>query len=559
MNWREREEKRLMAERLVVPSYERDVHDPFLLRDMDKAVARILAAINHKEKILIFGDYDADGVPATALLATVLQWIGHTNFSIYIPDRHNEAFGLSSDAIKKFSDEKVNLLITVDCGITDVEEVKLANDLGLEVMITDHHLVPTEASGMQSLPPALAVVNPKRLDCNYPNKNLCGTGVAFKLAQALLKQGEFKNVNEGREKWLLDLVAIATVADMVALTGENRALTYFGLTVLQKTKRLGLLALCKQLKLNPRFITEDDIGFSLAPRINSASRMSHASEAYELLMSEDEATANTIAATLEGRNGERKSLVEEILKQAEKLIGDDQNNIVVVGRADFSLGVLGLAASRLVEKYHKPVFVWGVNGVGEVKGSCRSDGSINMVELMRACGDDFFTNLGGHVMAGGFSLPLGKEGELSEKLNKAFIAADKKEVEREIIYDGELSLDEVTNDTYNFIRQFGPFGVDNEKPLFLFKDLVVSEVKMFGNGGLHLELKFKNTVGKSIPAIGFFFRPKADPCPMAGAAPRADNITFAPDDKVSLLASVEKSYFRRFPELRLRLVDIKKV
>lgn len=554
MNWREREEKRLVAAELSVPNYEQDVHDPFLLRDMDKAVARILAAIEKKEKILIFGDYDADGVPATALLSTVFNWIGGVdpakggvNYSIYIPDRHNEAFGLSNEAIKKFADDKVNLLITVDCGITDDEEVKLANDLGIEVIITDHHLTPTEASGMQSLPPALAIVDPKRTDCNYPDKNLCGTGVAFKLAQAILKQGQFEQINEGREKWLLDLVAIATVADMVALTGENRALTYFGLTVLQKTKRPGLLALCRQLKLDPRHITEDDIGFSLGPRINSASRMSHASEAYELLMSRDEATANVIATALEARNIERRASVDEILKQAEEIIGEGKDNIIVVGREDFSLGVLGLAASRLVEKYHKPVFVWGVNGVGEVKGSCRSDGTINMVELMRSAdelnGGKIFTDLGGHVMAGGFSLPLGREGELSERLNTAYDDAERSEVEREIVYDGELNLDDITNDTYNFIRQFGPFGVGNEKPIFLFNNAVVSEAKMFGNGGLHLELKFKNTEGKLIPAIGFFFN---------------QDLTFAPGDKVSFLASVEKSYFRRFPELRLRLVDIKK-
>lgn len=542
MNWREREEKRLVTDKLVTLDYNTGVHDPFLLKDMDKAVARILKAIKKKEKILIFGDYDADGVPATALLSTVLEWIGHINFSIYIPDRHNEAFGLSNEAIKKFSDEQVKLLITVDCGITDDEEVKLANDLGIDVIITDHHLAP------EVLPPALAVVDPKRLDCNYPYKNLCGTGVAFKLAQALLKKGQFKNIVEGREKWLLDLVAIATIADMVPITGENQVLAHYGLTVLQKTRRPGLLALCREMKIDPRFITEDDIGFSLGPRLNSASRMSHASEAYELLMSKDESVAAQIAATLEGRNVERRSSVDVILKQAEEIIGEDQNNILVVGHPDFSLGVLGLTASRLVEKYKRPVFVWSVNGVGEVKGSCRSDGSVNMVELMKSANlignEPVFSDFGGHVMAGGFSLPLGKEGELSERLNKAFVTAEQQAVEQEIVYDHPLTLDEVTNETYNFIRQFGPFGVENEKPIFLFKELLVSEVKMFGNGGLHLELKFKNTIGKNICAIGFFFN---------------KDLVFAPGDKVSLLASIEKSYFRRFPELRLRLVDIKKV
>lgn len=537
----------MVAELMVSPNYDTEVHDPFLLKDMDKAVARILTAIKKKEKIMIFGDYDADGVPATALLSTIFNWIGGVDpakggvdYSIYIPDRHNEAFGLSNEAIKKFAEQKVKLLITVDCGITDDEEVALANDLGMEVIITDHHLAP------EKLPQALAIVDPKRTDCNYPYKSLCGTGVAYKLAQALLQKGKFENINDGREKWLLDLVALATVSDMVPITGENKTLAHFGLMVLQKTRRPGLLALCRVLKLDPRYITEDDIGFSLGPRINSASRMSHASEAYELLMSEDPTKADAIATILESRNVERRSSVDVILKQAEDLLGspeDFKDAVLVVGREDFSLGVLGLTASRLVEKYHKPVFVWGVNGVGEVKGSCRSDGTINMVELMKAVEPGFFADFGGHVMAGGFSLPLGKEGELSERLNKAFIDAEKASVEREIIYDGELSIDEVTNETYNFIRQFGPFGIENEKPLFLFKNLVVSEVKMFGNGGLHLELKFKNTVGKSIPAIGFFFN---------------KDMIFAPGDKVSFLASVEKSYFRRFPELRLRLVDIKK-
>lgn len=542
MNWREREDKRLTGEKLIAPNYETDVYDPFLLKDIDKAVERILAAIKEQEKIMIFGDYDADGVPATALLSTVFNWIGNVDYSIYIPDRHNEAFGLSVEAIKKFSEQKVKLLITVDCGITDSEEVKLANDLGIDVIITDHHLVPKQ------LPPAYAVVDPKRADCHYPYKNLCGTGVAYKLAQAILKQGKFENINDGREKWLLDLVALATVSDMVPITGENRALTHFGLMVLQKTRRPGLLALCRALKLDPRFITEDDISFSLGPRINSASRMSHASEAYELLMSSDQTIAKTIAARLEERNGERRASVEEILQQAQALIGETAAQVIVVGREDFSLGVLGLAASRLVEKYHKPVFVWGVNGVGEVKGSCRSDGSVNIVELMRSADDinsqKLFTDFGGHVMAGGFSLPLGREGELSEKLNKAYSDTDRSKVEREIIYDGELSLDEVSNETYDFIRQFGPFGVENEKPIFLFKNLIVSEAKLFGNGGLHLELKFKNTAGKLVSAVGFFFN---------------QDLIFQPGDQVSFLASVEKSFFRRSPELRLRLVDIKKV
>lgn len=543
MKWQIKAGEKRLAVAPEIPDYERDIHDPFKLRDMAKAVERILTAVKNNERITIFGDYDADGVPATALLATVFTWIGFDNFDIYIPDRHNEAFGLSNEAIKKFSDRGTKLIITVDCGITDVEEVKLANDLGLEMIITDHHLVPKE------LPPALAVIDPKRADCNYPNKNLCGTGVAYKLAQALLAKGEFKNINSGREKSLLDLVALATVADMVPIVGENRALTHFGLIILAMNRRPGLAALARVLRLNPRHITEDDIGFSLGPRINSASRMSHASEAYELLMSQDTTLADKIAKDLEARNTARRSSVDEILATANNLISQqgevEGRGVLVVGEPDFSLGVLGLTASRLVEKYKKPVFVWGVNGLGEVKGSCRSDGSINVVNLMAEAGGwEYFNDFGGHVMAGGFSLPLGRETELGERLNIAYADLDKDEVERTIFYDQALVLDEITDEFYNHLRQYGPFGPENKKPLFWLTGLRISEVKMFGNGGLHLELKFKDLTGRVIPAIGFFFN---------------KDLVFTPGERVDLLANLEKSHFRYRPELRLRIVDIRKV
>lgn len=550
MKWEIKAGEKRLAEAPVVPDYERDIHDPFLLKDMDKAVERILAAVKNNERITIFGDYDADGVPATALLSTVFTWIGFTNFDIYIPDRHNEAFGLSNEAIKKFSDGDTKLIITVDCGITDDEEVKLASDLGMAVIITDHHLTPTGVSGLPAeLPPAVAVVDPKRADCNYPNKNLCGTGVAYKLAQALLVKGNFANIRTGQEKSLLDLVALATVADMVPIVGENRAFVHFGLIILAMNRRPGLAALTRVLRLKPQFITEDDIGFSLGPRINSASRMSHASEAYELLMSQDSTLADKIAKDLEARNTARRSSVDEILYTANKLIEEQGEiageGVLVVGEPDFSLGVLGLTASRLVEKHKKPVFVWGVNGLGEVKGSCRSDGSINVVNLMaEAGGREYFNDYGGHVMAGGFSLPLGRETELAERLNTAYADLDKDEVERTVFYDEELTLAEITDEFYDRIRQYGPFGPENEKPLFLLNDLRISEVKMFGNGGLHLELKFKDLTGRVIPAIGFFFN---------------KDLVFIPGERVNLLANLEKSYFRFRPELRLRIVDIRKV
>ncbi|MBI2481967.1 MAG: single-stranded-DNA-specific exonuclease RecJ [Candidatus Vogelbacteria bacterium] len=521
----------------LVPDYERDLLDPFLFKGMDKAVERILTALTNKEKIIIFGDYDADGVPATALLASFFNQIGFTFYDIFIPDRHLESYGLSLERVKEFAADDVKLIITVDCGITDIAEVDLANKQGIDVIITDHHLPPAVR------PAAEVIINAKQADDRYPFKELCGSGVAFKLVQALITRGNF-NLPKGWEKWLLDLVAVATISDMVPLTGENRVLTHFGLIVLRKTKRVGLKALLAALKLNPRFVTEDDIGFMVGPRINSASRMGHASEAYNLLMTEDVETAATIAKNLDTKNTARKGAVENILKAVEGLVGTKEPlPVLVVGQNDFSPGILGLVASRLVEKYRRPAFVWGKTEFGEIKGSGRSDGSVNLVELMRAAGDNLFSDLGGHVMAAGFTLLPGKEGELNDKLNAVYNQVKQATMSSVIFYDRELTLDGCTEATWRVIEQWAPFGVGNTKPVFLFNKLKVFQVKMFGNGGIHLELTFKTNQSKNICAIGFFY---------------TKDLKVTAGETIDLLATMEKSYFRGIPELRLRIVDLKK-
>ncbi len=519
------------------PDYEHDLPDPFLFKGMEQAVARILTAIKNKERIIIFGDYDADGVPATAILASFFNQIGFTFYDIFIPDRHLESYGLSLERIKEFADSGVKLIITVDCGITDIEEVSLANKNNIEVIITDHHLPPPV------LPEAYAIIDAKQADDKYPFKELCGSGVAFKLVQALIARGDF-NLPPGWEKWLLDLVAVATISDMVPLTGENRALAYFGLIVLRKTKRVGLRALLAALKLNPRFVTEDDIGFMIGPRINSASRMSHASEAYNLLMTENVGEATKIAKALDIKNTARKGAVEKILEVVDSTVDPDNlPQVLVVGRADFSSGILGLAASRLVEKYHRPVFVWGQTGTGKTKGSGRSDGSVNLVELMRAAGEGLFSDLGGHVMAAGFTLVPEQEGVLSEKLNAVYEQVKQATVSSAIFYDRELTLAECNEATWRVIEQWAPFGVGNPKPVFLFNQIKVAQVKMFGNGGIHLELTFKIGTTKNICAIGFFY---------------VKDLKVEVGETIDLLATMEKSYFKGSPELRLRIVDLKK-
>lgn len=535
------------ARSYLSPDYERDQHDPFLMKDMGKGVARFLQALEAGEKIVVWGDYDADGVPGVAILATFLNKIGYSNYEVYIPDRHNQAYGLNPDTINLFGQQDVKLIITIDCGITDISEVKLAQSFGIDVIITDHHLVRAE------IPPAYAIINAKQSDDNYPYKLLAGAGVMFKFVSALLKEKDF-GISPGWEKWLLDLVAIATISDMVSLTGENRLLALYGLKVLSQTKRLGLSTLFSRLKLKPAGISEDDIGFMIGPRINSASRMSHASQAYYLLMTTDPVEAETIVDHLEEKNKERKEMVESIVGEvARKINEQDLPPIIVAGSPTWSLGGLGLASSKLVDKYNRSVWLWGKNGQDIIKGSCRSNGSLNVVDVMRQVGEDFFLDFGGHPMAGGFSLSPERVEELAPKLIEAAQAGGFKEVEREIWADEELSLDQLNWETYRLIEAMAPFGMDNAKPVFCLRTATIWGVKYFGNGGLHLELVFQKSDGKKISAIGFFASPTPnDPTHIFG------DIKLEQGERVDLLVTLEKSVFKNYPELRLRIVDLRK-
>lgn len=531
------------AEHFLHPNYERDIHDPFLFRDMGKAVGRIHDAISGNEHIALFGDYDADGVPGTALLSEWFRKVDAPVAEVYIPNRHTEDYGLSTRAVDELAEKGVTLIITIDCGTTDVAEVAHAQSRGIDVIITDHHLPPP------GLPAAFAILNPKSEGESYPFSELCGTGVAFKLVQALVRSGMYP-VTTGWEKWLLDLVAIATVSDMVSLTGENRALVSFGLTVLRQTRREGLRALMNKLRLSPSTVTEDDIGFLLGPRINSASRMSHASEAYALLTTESLAEAETIATHLEEKNRERKEIVESILERVEGPLNDAElPPLIVVGEGGWSLGVLGLAASRLAESFSRPAFVWGINDDGLIKGSCRSDGTVNMVELMReAGGEELFENFGGHAEAGGFTVRAGQEDSFASRLTSAYEKIKHAPSARNnAAADIKLPLDAVTPATYRSFAQLAPFGMGNPKPVFLFEGVEIASVRSFGNGGIHIELTFRNSKGRTISAVGFF------------AKKNLGHLSFKEGDWVDLLAHIENSFYRGRAELRLRIVDVTRV
>lgn len=543
------------AERFLNPDYERDTHDPFLLKGIDRAVERMLAAFDGEEKTVIYSDYDTDGIPAGVALHDFFKKAGFKNFTNYIPHRHNEGFGLNRDAIESFAADGVKLLITIDCGIADVELVTLAQSRGIDVIVTDHHLPGP------ILPPAYAIVNPKQEGCAYPEKMLCGAGVVYKLIQALVRRGAEKATfpKPGWEKWLLDMVGIATLSDMVPLTGENRALAHYGLAVLRKSPRVGLVRLLSKLKVNQRYLVEEDIGFTIGPRINAASRMGVPMDAFRLLATTDETEADHFAEHLNTINDERKGIVAGLVKEVKHIIRERYNNkpkgVIVAGNPEWKPSLLGLAANTCAEEYDCPVFLWGRDGDNIIKGSCRSDGVTNLVELMAGVPVEagIFQQYGGHSQSGGFVVTDAGVHHLEEHLNASFVEVKKKRGEDTTssaadFVDAVLSLDHISWNTYSLIEKLGPFGTGNPKPLFMFKDVRPVIVKTFGKQMNHLELVFD----KKVSAIGFFMTPDD----WKGKVGGATGGELRAGEPITLIASFEKSMFRGRPELRLRIVDI---
>lgn len=390
-------------EKFLSPKWERDLFDYKKLKDIDKSIERIKKAIDSDEKIVIYADYDCDGVPGAVILNDLFEKINYKNVAIYIPHRHNEGYGLNTKAIQKFIDQNISLIITVDIGITNVEEVKFAQDNNIDVIVTDHHLPIIDEKGKQILPNAFSIINSKQDDCEYEEEFLCGSSTAWKLAHAFLdKYREEFNVSIGWEKWLLDMVGIATIADLVPLKNENRLLARYGLEVLKKSKRPGLQKILKNAKITQAKITEDDIGFGIAPRINSASRMAEPVHAFYALLQNEE-SAN-FADELENYNNARK----QDTKDAHKSIDYEKfknEKIVLVGDENWTPGIIGLVASKISEATGKTTFVWGTGEDKNIlKGSVRAGSDeYNVVEIMTEA-KNILQNFGGHEMAGGFSL-----------------------------------------------------------------------------------------------------------------------------------------------------------
>lgn len=539
------------AEKFLNPDYESHTYNPFLIMNMERAVERILRAVSGDEKIVIYGDYDCDGIPGSVILHDFFKKIKYKNFRNYIPHRHTEGYGLNNEAIDSFAKDGVTLLVTVDCGITDVSEVSRGNSLGIDVIITDHHLPPFDiAQGKQApLPPAYAILNSKQNGDEYPDKMLCGAGVAFKLVQALLKRGKEKKVfevNDGWEKWLLDMAGLATIADMVPLKDENRVIAGFGLKVLRKSPRLGLRRLLQKTKIDQKHLTEDDVGFMIAPRINAASRLDSPIEAFKLLSTDDEDEAERLSSHLHKINDDRKWMVANVLKEIKHALGSrEEREVIVIGNPNWRVGILGIAANNLVEEYGKPAFVWGRGESKVIKGSCRSDGSVNLVELMTSVSKGIFLDVGGHELSGGFSVSHEKIHLLEEEIILAYGKSKREKEEKEIFVDKKMSLQEVNWQNWKEIEKFAPFGMENPKPVFMFEKSEIAGVKKFGKEKKHLEITFVGENNKTAPLIWFFADEDAISDLEAGR-------------KIDFLASFEKSVFGRRESLRLRMTKLLK-
>ena len=547
------------AEKFLNPDYARDIHNPFLLKDAEKAAERIIQAVKNNERIAIYSDYDADGIPGAVIFHDLFTRIGYKNFSIYIPHRHDEGFGLNVEAVEQLAGENVKLLITIDCGISDVEAVARANELKIDVIITDHHEPPAE------LPPAFAIIDHKQIDCKYPDKNICGSAVAYKLIQAILAKDRF-GMKEGHEKWFLDMVGIATLSDMVPLIGENRVFAYYGMSVLRKSQRRGLKKLLEKLKIIQKNLTEDDIGFMVTPRINAASRIGVPMDAFKLLSADNDEDAKYYANHLDGINNERKGAVAALVKEVKKVIKERCNilpNIIVLGNPAWRPSLLGLVANTCAQEFNRPVFLWGRDGDNVIKGSCRSEGRANIVEIMRAVPEGVFTQMGGHKHSGGFAVDNEQVHFLDKYLNEAFLKNSRENNELRIqnkksvnggetlelsqdedMIDAELMLDSVDWNLYNDIAKLAPFGKGNPKPVFLFKNIVPTSIRRFGKGNNHVELVFKKQNEKKITAISFF----------GAESEWMKNIEV--NKAIDIVASLEKSMFMNRVELRLRVVEV---
>ena len=501
--------------------------NPFLLPDISQAVSRVYKALLAREKIAVYSDFDVDGVTATVILVEGLSRLG-AEVIFYIPDRFSEGHGLKISALEKLRAQGADLVITVDCGVTDLAEVKQAKKMGIDVVITDHHIP------LGSLPQAIAVVDPKRKDSVYPYPDLAGAGVAFKLLQAL-----FHKAN--KEKWLarfLDLLALATVTDLVTLVGENRYLVKEGLRELNNSSRVGIQEMVKLTGLKLGELDSEDISWVLGPRLNAAGRMNNAYTSYQLLTTQSPEEARLLALELEENNTERQKLTSEVLSRVrEKLAAKLHLPVLIEGDESYSVGVIGLVAGKLVDEFYKPAIIINL-GPELCQGSCRSIAEFNIASALAEC-HDLLTAFGGHPLAAGFTVARQNLAQLEQKLTS--LAMDQLghlDLRPELVIDAELPLSILAGDTFNLMQKLSPFGRGNPQPTFLTRGAEVIECRNFGNRDEWLRLKLKQG-NVTWQAVDFESRKKREEIP----------------SHIDIVYNMEKSRWNGEEALRLKLLD----
>jgi len=518
------------------PNYDDHIHDPFLFCDMKVVVDRIGKAVEKKEKVMVYGDYDADGVCSTAIIYTALKTLG-VEVDIYIPFREGEGYGLNEKAVQKIIDEKFNLVITVDCGISNKDEIKLLKDGGVDVIVTDHHQEPLER------PVGVPILNSSLEDSGYPFNGLCGGGVAFKLIQALMTTQE--KLPAGFDKWLLDLASIATVADMCPLLGENRILVKYGLIVLEKTKRLGLkemIAIANGNYNKNKYDTQL-IGWRLGPRINAAGRMDHASTAFNLIIAEDEKNIVKLVGDLEEINRSRQQATEKMFKEALEQ-ADETKDIIWGVKEGWPGGIVGLVAGKVADRYQKPAIIAYQDG-DKFTGSGRSVSGFDITHALKEC-NELLVRFGGHPQACGFTV-MGEENfkKFREKMTGlAHEALKDVDLTPTLDIEIEVSLCDINWELWDDLERFEPFGEGNKKPLICAKNLNIEQIQTVGNDGKHLKvLVSQNGDTKIHKLIGFSF---GDWCA------RLSN-----GDKIDIVFELDVNEWNGNRELQLKIMDLK--
>jgi single-stranded-DNA-specific exonuclease len=461
------------------PSLE-DLHDPFLMEGMEEAVSRLEQALGNGEKILIYGDYDVDGTTSVALVYSFLKDLGQVDF--YIPDRYKEGYGLSTAGIDFAKENGISLIITLDCGIRAIDKVAYANELGIDIVICDHHLPGAE------LPDAVAILDPKQKGCEYPYKELCGCGVGFKLLQAYCEKNDS---DFDRLAVRLDLVAVAIAADIVPITGENRILATFGLQKINQEPSTGIRALLEYTKMN-RTMTISDVVFTIAPRINAAGRIASGKRAVELLISDDLMEALEFSAEISKYNTERRDLDKSVTEGALEILQTDDfystSRSTVVFNPDWHKGVVGIVASRLIEQHYKPTIVL-TESEGVATGSARSVDGFDVHEALCEC-EDLLLQFGGHRAAAGMSLSLENVDAFRQRFEEVVSARiEKHMLTPKLDIELEIDLDRISNRFMSLLKQFAPFGPGNMNPVFVSRNLVAEDVRTMGADDSHLRFK----------------------------------------------------------------------